>query len=177
MYLFDVRYDVSTAGPGLRTEVYFSGCSKALSGNPCKGCFNTLLWKKQNGFYSDVDTLVKKVVDFTPQKLISFCGGEPTDQLDELIKVCEKLKKYNFNILVYTYKYFSEIKYIKKYIPLFENIDILIDGVYQEKNRIYNTTSKNWIYRSIGSSNQNIIKFSHKERGEKICWKKIALPI
>ena len=41
----DLKWSVKTAGPSPfnneRTELFLLGCKKAMSGKPCKGCFNS----------------------------------------------------------------------------------------------------------------------------------------
>ena len=141
IYLFDIQYDILTAGPGLRTEVFLAGCSKAKS-NPCQGCFNSKLWDKKNSRQVTVDDLLDHIVKYSSEKKVTFCGGEPTDQLEELTEICRKLKEKEFNILVYTYR------------------DYLVDRPYDETKRIYDDQSDFWIERSVGSYNQRIFHFS-----------------
>lgn len=161
IYLFDIQYDVSTAGPGLRTEVFLAGCSKAKS-HPCQGCFNPKLWDKENSRQVTVDDLLDHIVKYSSKKKVTFCGGEPTDQLEELTEICRKLKAKDkeFNILVYTYHDFDKLINKPEYKELFRYIDYLIDRPYDETKRIYDSQSDLWIKRSIGSYNQRIIKFS-----------------
>ena len=44
--VFDVRLVDTTAGPSpdnnIRTEVFLLGCKKALQGDGCTGCFNSI---------------------------------------------------------------------------------------------------------------------------------------
>ena len=48
--IFDIKWQVKTAGPSpnenKRIEVFLLGCDKAMQGNPCKGCFNSVTWDK-----------------------------------------------------------------------------------------------------------------------------------
>lgn len=161
IYLFDIQYDVSTAGPDLRTEVFLAGCSKAKS-YPCPGCFNPKLWDRENSRQVTVDDLLDHIVKYSSKKKVTFCGGEPTDQLEELTEICRKLKAKDkdFNILVYTYHDFDKLIDKPEYKELFRYIDYLIDRPYDETKRIYDNQSDLWIKRSIGSYNQRIIKFS-----------------
>lgn len=158
IYLFDIQYDILTAGPGLRTEVFLAGCSKAKS-NPCQGCFNSKLWDKKNSRQVTVDDLLDHIVKYSSEKKVTFCGGEPTDQLEELTEICRKLREKEFNILVYTYHDFDKLKSKPEYKELFKYIDYLIDRPYDETKRIYNDQSDLWIKRSVGSYNQRIIHF------------------
>lgn len=172
MKLFDIRYDVLTAGPGRRTEVYFGGCSKALSGHPCRGCFNTKLWSGETSRDVTPLELAAEVIRKTPDKRVSFCGGEPTDQLEGLIQTCRTLKAAGFHILVYSYHTYDDMLLDPAYAPLFETIDILVDGAYDDTRRIYATASTDWVRRSVGSANQQIIFF---EGGDAIVTRPAAI--
>ena len=107
--LRDVRWSVETAGPSpfdnKRTELFLLGCKKAMSGNPCKGCFNSTTWDASKALEShDPIKMAKHINDNAPNKYITIGGGEPTDQIDNLIILCKELKKYGFHIMMYTWK-------------------------------------------------------------------------
>ena len=115
--------------------------------------------------------MAKIINKYAPNKYITIGGGEPTDQLKNLIILCRELKKYDFNIFVYTWRsidkilnndfqnivplksaenFFADFKILLKYI------DVIIDGEYVDNLRIYNENSNDGLTSSIGSSNQNI---------------------
>ena len=54
--VFDIRFDVTTAGPSpinnRRIELFLLGCDKAMKGQPCKGCFNSKLWDANKAQHS-----------------------------------------------------------------------------------------------------------------------------
>lgn len=158
--LFDVVYRTKTAGPGSRTEVFFAGCSKAANGNPCKNCFNKKLWYQKNSIQTTAKELSEHILKNTEGDVcnVTFCGGEPTDQLTNLITVCKLLKNSGrkTSILVYTYRDMNNLIRDPDYSELLLNIDILVDKEYDERYRIYDTKSNNWIKQSIGSCNQRI---------------------
>ena len=161
--LFDLRWDVQTAGPSpndnKRTEVYFAGCSKAINGNPCKNCFNTKLWYPDNSKQTTPEELANKIISLSSNKYVTICGGEPTDQIDDLIKLCSILKIFKYNILVYTYHIYEDMINNDKYKKLFTLIDMLVDGPYIDSKRVYKDNGTDGIYSSIGSSNQRLIFF------------------
>ena len=158
--LFDVLYDVKTAGPGSRTEVFFAGCSKAESGNPCEHCFNPKLWHKECGRKVTCRELVDEILRKTEEPYFTFCGGEPTDQITDLVTVCRMIKdkRRDAHILVYTYHEYNKLKDNSEFLDLLPYIDILVDGSYDGQYRIYNNKSDNWVRRSIGSYNQRVYK-------------------
>lgn len=115
-------------GPGIRTVIFFPGCS-----HNCKGCHNKELQNfENNGIWmtnQDIIDELKKSIDWIDG--ITLSGGDPLYQIKELkellkdIKADESLKK--MNILLYTGYNFEEIpKALTQYI------DIIIDGKYME---------------------------------------------
>jgi hypothetical protein len=181
--LFDVKWTVETAGPSPcnneRTEVFFFGCKKAMSGNPCKGCFNSITWD---------DSIVEKTHDpvemaahinaYAPNKYITIGGGEPTDQIENLIILCRELKKYGFHIMMYTWRslrdYFkapgvamimdSEFAYMRdnlRKLIMKGCIDIIVDGQYVPEEHQYDETKGDGLCNSIGSGNQMVWDVRH----------------
>lgn len=174
MILFDVNWEAETAGPsptGYRTEIFLFGCKKALAGNPCKGCFNNKLWDSSIATKSYTPKeIADKINKYAPSKYVTIGGGEPTDQIEELIELCKYLKEYNFNILVYTYKEMNTIfnyniggnlsisrhRESIKFKKLFQYIDILIDGPFIKEECLYKKDNEDGLFNSVGSGNQII---------------------
>lgn len=186
--LRDVRWSVKTAGPSPfdnnRTELFLLGCNKAMAGYPCKGCFNSTTWDASKAQWShDPIKMAKHINLFAPNKYITIGGGEPTDQIDNLIILCRELKKYDFHIMVYTwieleeimkktYISFSLLDYpetIKETNPssyseivptkirkLLNYVDIIVDGQYKAEERLWDGTKEDGLISSIGSGNQII---------------------
>lgn len=181
--IFDIKWSITTAGPSpennQRTELFLYGCKKALV-NPCAGCFNQQLWdnSKCHREYSPKDT-ASIINRNAPNKYISISGGEPTDQFPALIKLCKYLKKYGFHILVYTYhdlyvyinkanikRHVSKLLTVKEkieflyrskmFLKLIKYVNIVVDGTYNEAQRIYQTEKNDGITNSIGSCNQRM---------------------
>jgi len=166
MKLFDVKWKIQTAGPSPddnnRTEVFLFGCEKAKSGNPCKGCFNSVTWDDSVVTITHTpEEIAEKLIEFSPNKYITIGGGEPTDQIEELITLCKILKKNDFHILVYTWKSLHDIIEIKygdyfreKTIKLLNYIDILVDGDFRIDEKVYNEDLGDGAFNSVGSANQ-----------------------
>ena len=168
MTIFDIKWKVKTAGPtpavlkNTRTELFLFGCKKAMSGNPCKGCFNPSTW---NASAATITHPAKEVVyniitnpNFNGYLTIG--GGEPTDQLDELIELCKTMKVYRpkCHIMVYTWHdlYKENLFEDEKFSELFNYIDMVVDGEYKEDQRLYNETALDGFTNSVGSANQTI---------------------
>lgn len=176
--VFDIRLRSYTAGPSpdnnSRTEIFLLGCKKALQGNGCPGCFNKSTWdiSKAEWGYDPVE-LAADLNENTPNKYITIGGGEPTDQLDNLIILCRELKKYGYHIMMYTWREMTKIrrgyctkdmtdnnnKYPispSKFEELLQYVDIVVDGEYDPKQRLYIDEEADGFYGSVGSGNQKI---------------------
>ena len=171
--LRDCNWAVKTAGPSPddnnRTEIFLLGCQKAMSGNPCKGCFNSTTWDKSKAQWShDPIKMAEHISNCAPNRYITIGGGEPTDQIDNLIILCRELKKYGFHIMMYTWrdlklavdsgkivvKHHEEWKFREKMLKLLKYIDIVVDGQYKEELRMWDGTKEDGLISSIGSGNQ-----------------------
>ena len=173
--LRECNWAVKTAGPSpddnKRTELFLLGCNKAMSGNPCKGCFNTTTWNKENAQWShDPIKMAEHINNCAPNKYITIGGGEPTDQIDNLIILTRELKKYGFHIMMYTWrtlKYetslfwhkdlpYEHTKSVNSWVQLLNNVDIIVDGEYKEELRLWDGTKEDGLVSSVGSANQII---------------------
>jgi organic radical activating enzyme len=166
MKLWDVKWKVKTAGPSPhsndRTELFLLGCKKALEGDPCVGCFNESTWDDSisENKYDPVE-MAKHINIHAPNKYITIGGGEPTDQIDNLIILCKELKKLGFHIMVYTWKRLEHvlkngngIEEANKTRELLNHIDMLIDGEFVLEDRLYEEDKEDGLLNSIGSGNQ-----------------------
>ena len=176
--IFDIKLRSYTAGPSpdnnSRTEIFLLGCKKALEGDACPGCFNSSTWNisKAEWGYDPVE-LAADLNENAPNKYITIGGGEPTDQLDNLIILCRELKQYGFHIMMYTWRDLWKIrrgyctkdmtdnnnKYPispSKFEELIKYIDIVVDGEYDPKQRLYVDEKTDGFYGSVGSGNQKI---------------------
>lgn len=185
--LRDVKWKVKTAGPSPdnneRTEIFFLGCKKAMLGNPCKGCFNKTTWDNSKAEFShDPVLMAKHISENAPNKYVTIGGGEPTDQLDNLLILCKELKKYKFHIMMYTWKNLKNLitmptgvfldkdilsKNVIKYRELLNYVDIIVDGEYKSEQRLWDGTKGDGLFSSVGSGNQ-IIWDIRKKRGFKM---------
>lgn len=176
LLLRDVKWKVTTAGPSPhnneRTELFLLGCKKAMSGNPCKGCFNSTTWDTSKAEFSHDPVLMAKHINkYAPNKYITIGGGEPTDQIDNLLILCKELKKYDFHIMVYTHlelnKFFRKGLvfnssmdnghiFREKLRTLIDIVDIVVDGEYREEERMWDGTKEDGLISSVGSGNQII---------------------
>ena len=163
--LFTVTWSTDTAGPSpddnYRTEVFFKGCNKAITGNACLGCFNSPLWDDSADRTHDPVEMADHIAKHAPTKYITIGGGEPTDQLEGLIQLTRRLKEHGFHIMVYTWKNVRAVvnnhtNERDQFLELFTYIDMLVDGIYDPKKRLYRKDQGDGFMNSVGSGNQGI---------------------
>lgn len=143
----------SSAGPGVRTEVFFFGCSRG-----CPGCINE--WVQEEGHYNEltVAQILAELVRFDNPR-ISIGGGEPFEQMEALLALLPWVRLWidhrhsrveQGNILLYTGKSWGEVHHMRS--GLLEYVDWLCVGPYIEEKR-YEKVSTSF----VGSSNQKVI--------------------
>ena len=177
--VFDIRFDVTTAGPSpndnKRIELFLLGCDKAMTGNPCKGCFNYKLWDANKAEHAlDPLELAEWIIERTPEneRYITLGGGEPLQQIDKLIPLCKTLKENGFHIMMYTWRklkhYLNTSKEltidltmapdslnIRKKLPeLLPYLDMIVDGQFIQEEKLYQEDKGDGLLSSIGSGNQ-----------------------
>lgn len=168
--LRECNWSVKTAGPSpddnKRTELFLLGCNKAMTGNPCKGCFNSTTWDNSKAEWShDPIKMAEHINNCAPNKYITIGGGEPTDQIENVIILCKELKKYGFHIMMYTWRdLLSTLNnplrscdvtdLINNFRELFKYVDIIVDGEYREELRMWDGSKEDGLLSSIGSGNQ-----------------------
>jgi len=157
--LFDILWRTKNAGPSpddnRRTELYFAGCDRALSGNPCKNCFNPLLWDRSNCYPKTSEEIVNALDRHNIPKYITIVGGEPTDQLDGLVELSTILKKRGYHTMLFSWRSMDWIKE-KICAETINNFNIIVTDPYIEAERIYDTAKDDGIHNVVGSGNQNI---------------------
>ena len=134
----------SVDGPGLRTSIYFAGCS-----HHCKGCHNPQSWDFESGEEMSVDQLME-IIQFNGFN-VTFSGGDPFYQpVDELSRLAEAVKNSGLTLWAYTGFTYDELHANKRYERLLSYIDTIVDGPFIEELK-----DSSLLFR--GSSNQRII--------------------
>lgn len=148
MYVERILYPVTVLGPGKRIGVWLQGCI-----HKCDKCINKELWSQKEQNFIPCDVLyecMKKVYETNQVDGITFTGGDPLLQSEELLELVKKIKQDKLEILVYTGYEQKDIQKMDRGRELLDNIDVLIDGKYIDELNIDNLALR-------GSSNQNII--------------------
>lgn len=182
--IFDIKWRTDTAGPSPnnneRIEVFLLGCNKAMKGNACQGCFNSITWDKSKAEWSwdpiEVADMINEGCD-PDNKYITIGGGEPTDQLDMLIPFTKRLKEHGFHIMMYTWRdlkheldlvlnhhmtayhgisSIEKLDFAEKMWELTHHLDIIVDGEYKQEERLYQQELGDGMLSSIGSGNQRV---------------------
>lgn len=132
-------------GKGLRTVVFLQGCP-----HRCAGCHNPKLWPSKGGKGYTPEALAATIIaKMSPiHRGVTFSGGEPLAQAEELLQVIKGLRKIKpeLNIWVYTGYIFEEIKDY----PVLQEINVLVDGPFILAKRDISLPFR-------GSGNQRII--------------------
>lgn len=147
--LSGIIYESLVNGPGLRRVLFSQGCK-----HNCRGCFNPSTHCYDGGELRDMDELLDDIRKNSMLKGITFSGGDPFEQASKFAYMAEKIKETNLNIWCYTgytFEYIFEHRNEHEgWEQLLNNIDVLVDGKFEEDKK-----SNNLKYR--GSSNQRII--------------------
>ncbi|WP_055071782.1 anaerobic ribonucleoside-triphosphate reductase activating protein [Clostridium massiliamazoniense] len=147
--LSGIAYESLVNGPGLRRVFFTQGCK-----HNCKGCFNPETHDFEGGEEFDIDSLIEDVKNNPMIKGVTFSGGDPLEQGESFAYMAKRFKEIGLNIWVFTgYKFeyiLENLDKISGWRELIENIDILVDGRFEEALKNDNLKFK-------GSSNQRII--------------------
>ena len=149
-----INYNDMCAAPGVSVTLFTQGCP-----HHCKGCHNPETWDFNGGKEFTPEVLRKIVVGLTNNGIIrTFCimGGEPLCEQNTLLTLMTiqyvKQRLPEVKIYLWTGYYYEEL--LKSPDPkialILEEIDVLIDGPYDESLRDITLKMR-------GSSNQNII--------------------
>lgn len=159
MQILDIIDGTSVDGPGLRTSIYFAGCI-----HHCPGCQNPQSWNPTAGFHCEIDTILAKVIenDFD----VTFSGGDPLFQVEQLTMLARKIKQLNKEIWCYTGYRYEDIIASQRLSQILPYIDVLVDSPFIQSLRDVSLHFR-------GSSNQRIIDVKQSLKNGKI----ILMPV
>lgn len=147
--LSGIAYESLVNGPGMRRVFFSQGCN-----HNCSGCFNIDTHDFSGGEDRDMDELIKDVLENPILKGVTFSGGDPLERAEEFAYMAKAFKKAGLSVWSYTgytFEYIMKnINERKGWKDLLENLDVLVDGRFDETK-----TQDGLKYR--GSTNQRII--------------------
>lgn len=144
MRVLNILQDSIVDGRGLRTVIFFAGCP-----HHCRGCHNPESWDVNGGTVWTETEIFQEVMQ-NELSDVTFSGGEPFLQSNEMAPLAEKLKQAGKNIWCYTGYRYEELIQDHTHLLLLKQLDILVDGRF-EINKL------NLSLAFKGSSNQRII--------------------
>lgn len=164
MNYHNIVHDDMLNGDGIRVVLFVSGCSLH-----CKNCQNPQTWDKDSGIPFD-EQARQEVFDELKKDYIAgitLTGGHPLEHynLDEVTTLCREIKTNFPDKTIWLYTGFVYENLFKLYkenkLPVFNYIDVLVDGPYVESLR---NISLKW----RGSSNQRVIDLQKSLKQNKV---------
>lgn len=134
----------SVDGPGLRTAIYFAGCT-----HRCEGCQNPQSWDPNGGTEMTEDELLH-IINYNDFP-VTFSGGDPFFQSEAVAHLAKRIKEEQHrNIWCYTGYRWEQLICEPRFLLLLHQIDVLVDSPFILAQR-------NIQLRFRGSENQRII--------------------
>lgn len=144
--LAGITEDSIVDGPGIRTTFYFQGCP-----HHCPGCHNPETWAFEGGTEFPPERLLDIARSNPLCRGVTFSGGEPFAQAEELAVAAKLLKEAGYETASYSGYTLEQLLAGKEsWRTLLKYLDVLIDGPFllEEKSLELN-------FR--GSRNQRIL--------------------
>ncbi len=154
--VIDIIEGTTVDGPGLRTSIYFAGCS-----HHCPGCHNAHTWDFESGSEMPI-TSFTDIIDEAGFN-VTFSGGDPLLQhnIEALAKLASHIKETGKTLWCYTGFRYEQLEKMPNLKLLLEHIDVLVDGAFEQDKRDINL-----LFR--GSSNQRLINLNATRNSHKI---------
>ena len=146
--LFGMVNDSIVDGPGLRFAVFVQGCP-----HNCPGCHNPDSHTFGTGTKTEISDILARIEGNPLLDGVTFSGGEPFCQAQELAVLGKKVKEMGLNLISYTgytFEYLYAHRDENGIGELLDVLDFLIDGPFIEAQRSLEL-------RFRGSANQRIL--------------------
>lgn len=145
-----VLHGTTAEGPGLRTAVWFQGCSIR-----CKGCINPHLFNARGGSDARVSEIIDEAVGAGVEGL-TLIGGEPFDQPAGGASLAGAAQAQGLGVIAFSgYEYESLRVRDDPTEAFLASVDLLVDGPYQA----WNPETRRAL---VGSGNQRFIHFTDR---------------
>lgn len=147
-------------GTGIRCVLWVSGCLLH-----CKGCQNPQTWCFDSGTPFD-DNAIQELCNALDKPYIqglTLSGGNPMDNIPEVLNVCRMVKEKfpNKDIWLYSGYTFEQLQQHQPAMSVLEYVDVLVDGPYIEEQR---DLTLSW----RGSRNQRVINIKETFKQGKV---------
>ncbi|MCH4032578.1 MAG: anaerobic ribonucleoside-triphosphate reductase activating protein [Lachnospiraceae bacterium] len=167
MYYGQIMRADSANGVGMRVSLFVSGCT-----NHCKGCFQPQTWDFQYGepYTQATEDEILKELARPFYSGITILGGEPFEPENQrvLVGLIRRIRKelpertiWMFSGNVYEDMLPGGKRYTEVTDEILDNIDILVDGPFEEEKKNINLNFR-------GSANQRIIDMKATRREKKV---------
>lgn len=144
MQIARVEERTSVEGPGWRSAVWLQGCSIR-----CLHCCNPEMQPLQGGFAMSAEELAGAIIHARSDGL-TLLGGEPLDQVDELLRLLQILRCRGYRgIIMFTGYTWEQITADQKKTAVARLCDLIIAGPFDPAEAPGN---RRW----IGSDNQTL---------------------
>ena len=145
--LAGIQADSIVDGPGIRTTVFCQGCP-----HHCPGCHNPETWEFGCGTPTEVETVLEIVRGNPLCRGVTFSGGEPFSQAEELARLGKMLKAAGYEVAAYSgYTLEQLLEGTDGQKELLGTLDVLIDGPFLQAERSLELNFR-------GSRNQRVLK-------------------
>ncbi len=116
-------------GPGIRTVVWFQGCSLK-----CPGCFNPDTHAFLPNKLIEVEELAKNIfAQGSEIEGVTISGGEPFDQVEGLAQLTKTIKaNADLSVVLFSGYTFEQITNIAGHSEVLASIDVLIAGPFDK---------------------------------------------
>ena len=140
--VFNIIKKTKVEGPETRYCIWTQGCSRH-----CKGCQAVHTWSHSSGTLYDTEDIIRDILNQKGIEGVTFLGGEPFEQAEALGEIASRVKENGLGVICFTGGYIEELRAEQKNKKLLDNVDLLIDGPFEQDKVDY---SRPW----CGSSNQ-----------------------
>ncbi|MEW9874101.1 4Fe-4S single cluster domain-containing protein [Arthrobacter sp. HS15c] len=145
-----VLHGTTAEGPGLRSAVWFQGCTIR-----CPGCINPHLFSQSGGRDMTASDIVLGALASQVEGL-TLIGGEPFDQPAAGATLARKAQELGLGVIVFSgYEYETLRGRGQDTKSFLASIDLLVDGPYQAWNQETDRAL-------VGSTNQRFIHISDR---------------
>jgi anaerobic ribonucleoside-triphosphate reductase activating protein len=106
----------------------------------CQGCFNPQTHNKDAGKEMEIRKIIEEIRMYRSEKSIigvTITGGEPFQQVDDLLELVSGIKKYtNLGIIILTGYSKGELMKFSQINSITKNVDLIIAGRYNNKLKL-----------------------------------------